>query len=74
MSSASSIRIYEIARQLKVDSARIVEICKKLGFDVKSHSSAIDEGQKKRIISELKKLPVDAAKKPVSKVKKAVSS
>ncbi|MBM3706346.1 MAG: hypothetical protein FJW66_07475, partial [Actinobacteria bacterium] len=71
MSSMSSLRIYEIAKQLGIPSARIIEICKNLGFDVKSHSSTVDEEQKKKIISELKRLSGDTLKKESSSGKAA---
>jgi translation initiation factor IF-2 len=38
----SNIRIYELAKELSLDSKELVELVKRLGFPVKNHMSAID--------------------------------
>jgi hypothetical protein len=43
------IRIYKLARDLNVDSPRILAICHKLGFDVKNYLSSLSLGERRAI-------------------------
>ena len=43
------IKIHEIAKEVGLTSKEIIERAKKLGFDVKSHLSAVEEEQAKKI-------------------------
>ena len=40
---AKSVRVYELARQLGMANADVIELCGSLGVDVKSHSSGMVE-------------------------------
>ena len=37
------VRIYELAREFGLPNKEVVEVCRKAGLDVKSHSSTIEE-------------------------------
>ena len=45
----SKVRVYEIARELGLSNAEIIDLCNDLGIGVKSHSSSIVEPQADRI-------------------------
>lgn len=70
--SKEKVRVYQLARELGVDSKELVDLCKTQGFDVKSHVSALDPEQKDLLVELLKKgFPPSAAKpvpQPVSTV------
>ena len=40
-----SVRIYELAREFDISSKEVLDICREVGLDVKSHSSTIDEDE-----------------------------
>ncbi|SVE10346.1 uncharacterized protein METZ01_LOCUS463200, partial [marine metagenome] len=46
---ASSIRVYELARELGMANAQVIELCSSLGIGVKSHSSGMVEAQADRV-------------------------
>ena len=46
---AKSVRVYELARQLGMSNAEVIELCGSLGVDVKSHSSGMVEAQADRV-------------------------
>ena len=46
---AKSVRVYELARQLGMTNAEVIELCGSLGVDVKSHSSGMVEAQADRV-------------------------
>ena len=46
---AISVRVYELARQLGMTNAEVIELCGSLGVDVKSHSSGMVEAQADRV-------------------------
>ena len=46
---AKSVRVYELARQLGMANADVIELCGSLGVDVKSHSSGMVEAQADRV-------------------------
>ena len=49
MSQLSKIKIYEIAKEFEVDNKEVINIAKKLGINVASHLSSIDETDAKKI-------------------------
>ena len=76
----SKKRLYEIAKELGNSSKEVVEYAQKLGLDVKSHSSSVDESDAKRIAAKFSgnakpaaaKVKVEkAAEKPVAEAPKA---
>ncbi|KPK43097.1 MAG: hypothetical protein AMK72_13795 [Planctomycetes bacterium SM23_25] len=40
-----SVRIYELSREFDMPSKEVLEICREVGLEVKSHSSTIDEDE-----------------------------
>jgi len=72
--SKEKVRVYQLARELGVDSKELVDLCKTQGFDVKSHVSALDPEQKDLLVELLKKGHAPAAVKPVVQAASAVSS
>ena len=51
----SKIKIYEIAKELDVDNKDVINIAKKLGVNVASHLSSIDDADAKKIRDNFKK-------------------
>ncbi|MDP9335610.1 MAG: translation initiation factor IF-2 N-terminal domain-containing protein, partial [Actinomycetota bacterium] len=47
--ATKKIRVYELARELGVDNAAVVELSNELKIGVKSHSSSIDEPSADRV-------------------------
>lgn len=45
----SKIRIYELAKELQMDNKQLLAQVKEMGYDVKSHMSALEEGDAQRI-------------------------
>ena len=45
----AKIKIYEIAKELNVDNKSIIDAANKIGLAVKSHLSAIEEDEAKKI-------------------------
>lgn len=45
----SKIRIYELAKELQMDNKQLLAQVKEMGYDVKSHMSALEEGDVQRI-------------------------
>ncbi|HCX78384.1 MAG TPA: hypothetical protein DG577_03120, partial [Firmicutes bacterium] len=41
----TKMRVYELARELKLDSKEILKVSTDLGFEVKNHMSNLDSGQ-----------------------------
>ena len=76
---ASSIRVYELARELGLTNKETLDLCDALGIGVKSHSSSVVEAQADRVRrkAEREGLIRDTqpeepeAEKPVSKTAKA---
>ncbi|WEV61032.1 translation initiation factor IF-2 [Streptococcaceae bacterium ESL0729] len=54
-------RINEIARESGLANKDLVEHAKKLGFDVKTHSSSVDTEQEKKLLASFKKNPQGSA-------------
>jgi translation initiation factor IF-2 len=50
----NSYRVYQIAKENNLTSKEVIDICIALGIDAKSHSSAINEGDYKKIMDNLK--------------------
>ncbi len=72
--SKEKVRVYQLARELGVDSKELVDLCKTQGFDVKSHVSALDPEQKDLLVDLLKKGIAPAAVKPVVQTPSVVST
>ena len=64
----SKKRLYEIAKEVGVESKVVVAKAQELGLSVKSHSSSVEEADANRITSSLKGRAVKAESKPASKV------
>ncbi|MBE3089893.1 MAG: translation initiation factor IF-2 N-terminal domain-containing protein, partial [Actinobacteria bacterium] len=52
----NSIRIYELAKEINIPTGDIIKICQELGIEVRSHSSAITEDQKEKVLKTLIKI------------------
>ena len=65
----AKIKIYEIAKELKIDNKDVLETAKKIGLKVTSHLSGIEENDVKRLKENLKKSEKDI--KPEKMEKKA---
>lgn len=65
----AKIKIYEIAKELKIDNKDVLETAKKMGLKVTSHLSGIEENNVKRLKENLKKSEKDI--KPEKMEKKA---
>ena len=64
----SKVKIYEIAKELNIENKEIIEEAKKLGIEVKSHLSSIEETDAKKIKESLKNKQVSKKdKKPETK-------
>ena len=46
---ANNIRVYELARELGMTNAQVIELCGTLGIGVKGHSSGMPEPQADRV-------------------------
>ena len=64
----SKKRLYEIAKEVGVESKVVVAKAQELGLSVKSHSSSVEEAAANRITSSLQGGDVKAESKPASKV------
>ena len=64
----SKKRLYEIAKEVGVESKVVVAKAQELGLSVKSHSSSVEEADANRITSSLKGGTAKAESKPVPKV------
>jgi len=60
------IRLYALAKELGVDNKSLVAKCKELGFEVKSHSSTIDEAQAAQVRAALGASAKAAPKAPAA--------
>jgi len=56
------LRIYELAKELNLDSKKLLAICQQLNIAVKSHNSSISVSEAERIRVEAKKLTVKSSK------------
>ena len=65
----AKIKIYEIAKELKIDNKDVLETAKKMGLKVTSHLSGIEENDVKRLKENFKKSEKDI--KPEKMEKKA---
>lgn len=76
---ASSIRVYELARELGLTNKETLDLCDALGIGVKSHSSSVVEAQADRVRRKAEREGLTRevqpeepeAEKPVSKTAKA---
>ena len=51
----AKIKIYELAKELNVDNKVVIDMANKVGINVKSHLSAIEESEVDKIKSALEK-------------------
>jgi len=56
------LRIYELSKELNLDSKKLLTICEKLNIAVKSHTSSISESDAERIRVALNKLAAKSSK------------
>ncbi|MDF5707106.1 MAG: translation initiation factor IF-2 N-terminal domain-containing protein [Nostoc sp. S4] len=56
------LRIYELAKELNLDSKKLLAICEKLNIAVKSHTSSISESEVERIRIAVNKLTSKSSK------------
>ena len=63
----SKKRLYEIAKEVGVESKVVVAKAQELGLSVKSHSSSVEEADANRITSSLKGGTAKAESKPAPK-------
>ena len=62
----NSIRIYELAKEINIPTGDIIKICHDLGIEVRSHSSAITEDQKEKVLKTLIKIKRASMSKAVA--------
>ena len=60
------LRIYELAKELNLDSKKLLVICEKLKIVVKSHTSAISESDAERIRVAINKLTAKSSKTKIN--------
>ncbi|MBD2676870.1 MULTISPECIES: translation initiation factor IF-2 N-terminal domain-containing protein [Nostoc] len=60
------LRIYELSKELNLDSKKLLVICEKLNIAVKSHTSSISESEAERIRLAVNKLTAKSAKTKTS--------
>src|SRR3990172_4599845 len=73
MTTGNKIRVYQLAKELDVSSTDLIEFCKQMGIEVKSHSSSLDleianllkEEHKRRLRGQLKDKQVVTGKPSV---------
>ena len=63
----TSYRIYQIAKDNNLTSKELIDICSKIGVDVKSHSSSVNEEELRKILDFIKK-PTEGIKKDKDKI------
>ncbi|MEH2421991.1 MAG: translation initiation factor IF-2 N-terminal domain-containing protein [Nostoc sp.] len=56
------LRIYELAKELNLDSKKLLGICEKLNITIKSHTSTISESEAERIRVAVSKLTAKSSK------------
>ncbi|MBW4677843.1 MAG: translation initiation factor IF-2 N-terminal domain-containing protein [Desmonostoc geniculatum HA4340-LM1] len=56
------LRIYELSKELNLDSKKLLEICDRLKITVKSHTSSISESEAERIRLAVNKLTAKSSK------------
>ena len=49
------VRVYALARELNIESKDLLEICKKVGFDVKNQLSSLEPDQRDVVVEMIKK-------------------
>jgi len=62
------IKVYELAKELNIDSKELIEKLKNMGADVKSHLSTVDEGFIKKLRKSEEKPPVEKETKKTGPV------
>ena len=66
----AKIKIYEIAKELKIDNKDVLETAKKMGLKVTSHLSGIEENDVKRLKENLKKSEKDIKPEKMEKAER----
>ena len=61
------IKLYDIAKEMKISSKEVIGIAQKLKIEAKSHLSAVDEESANRIKEEIKKQTAKPIKKEEKK-------
>ena len=49
------VKIHELAKKLKKSSKEIIDVASKIGIEIKSHLSAVEEDEAKKIEKEMGK-------------------
>ncbi|MBE3094909.1 MAG: translation initiation factor IF-2 N-terminal domain-containing protein, partial [Actinobacteria bacterium] len=68
----NSIRIYELAKEINIPTGDIIKICQGLGIEVRSHSSAITEDQKEKVLKTLIKIKRTSMSKAAAEKKSII--
>ncbi len=68
----NSIRIYELAKEINIPTGDIIKICQDLGIEVRSHSSAITEDQKEKVLKTLIKIKKASMSKAAAEKKSII--
>jgi translation initiation factor IF-2 len=68
----NSIRIYELAKEINIPTGDIIKICQDLGIEVRSHSSAITEDQKEKVLKTLIKIKRASVSKAAAEKKSII--
>lgn len=70
------VRIYELARKMSLPAQALIDACRELGYDVKSHSSTIDGHVVGLVIAHLgkKKQPAEKAETKAAATSKAATA
>ena len=58
----NSYRVYQIGKENNLTSKEVIDICIKLGIDIKSHSSSVGDEDYKKIIDSLKMQKINDVK------------
>jgi translation initiation factor IF-2 len=68
----NSIRIYELAKEINIPTGDIIKICQDLGIEARSHSSAITEDQKEKVLKTLIKIKRASVSKAAAEKKSII--
>jgi len=70
----NSIRLYELAKEINMPTGDIIKICQDLGIEVRSHSSAITEDQKEKVLKTLIKIKRASMNKAATEKKSVIKA
>ncbi len=68
----TGVRVYELSKELRVPSKKLIEIATQMGYPVKSHSSSIDNMLADRLRRQAKLMGLETKKPKAAKSKPAV--